>query len=269
MDVPGRDAMMQASKNHPFLILSDGTDAYAEVVRDTAFRVFMDTADTYQLQTATAKTIFVSPLKGHVHHRKPANLLDTLNHIAEYKFLEGIENLCPNREFEASFLLSPTASPDEDGFYRVKHKEDFTLSFKNQTDHPLYLTIFIFTDRWEVRNLASEQGEEASIIVPPKERMDDGEEKLLVTMFVPTEVHAEGSWQTEDIIKVFVTKKSSAFPGYLLHKLGQHVPLRQTHGPMGPMDKLLKALGWDLRDKDKSRSDWATRNYLIRTCLES
>lgn len=264
-NVPGREELVKASKKCPTLILLDASDTGAEAGESAAFHVSMDTPDTYQVQTAAAKVIYASPIKGYVHHQTAKTLLATLTHLANYKFLEGIENQLPSPEFESSFLLRTEAKPAKDGYYCVSDNKDLTLLFENRTDHPLYLSIFIFTAQWEVRNLASEKGEDACLTVSPKGVMEDGKFELPLTMWIPPELRTKGFRQTEDVVKVVVTKKPPAFPGYLLRRLGQDARMRSTSDPV---QKFLQALNGDLRCEMEAPFNWTTRNYLIRTYID-
>jgi hypothetical protein len=167
-------------------------------------------------------------------------------------------------EFERAFILSTEAEPAEDGCYYINHNQDLALLFENQADYPLYLSIFILTEQWEVRNLVSEKGEDTSLVVCPKGESESGRLPLPVTMWIPPELSANGKHQTEDVIKLFVTKRPTTFPGYLLHQLGQDPGMRSSSGPI---QKLIHELDGGLRGEDNVGCDWVTRSYLVRTCL--
>ncbi|KAH8811037.1 hypothetical protein F5884DRAFT_670765 [Xylogone sp. PMI_703] len=151
----------------------------------------------------------------------------------------------------------------EDGFFTVEHGEELVLVLENLTDHALYLTLFIFTEFWEVRNLVSEGGEDTYLLLLPKGNRETGKLELPLKMSVPEELQLYGQTQTEDVVKIFITSQPSMFPGLILPKLGYNSQLR---GGPDPLQKLLQALNSDsLRGGNSHGREWATRNYFIRT----
>jgi hypothetical protein len=186
-----------------------------------------------------------------------------LDHVARFKFFEGIENQLPSQFFENSFRLSTLHKPAEDGFFAVEHENELVLVLENLTDHPLYLTLFIFTEFWEVRNLVSERGEDTCLLVLPKGGRETGKLELPLAMSVPEELQKRGQKQTEDVVKIFITSQSSMFPGLILPKLGHDSQLR---GEPDPLQKLLQVLNGDSwRGGNAHRCEWTTRSYFIRT----
>ncbi len=174
----------------------------------------------------------------------------------------------PSPSFEDSFELSTDASPDKDGFYVIKHEKELMLTFENRTDHPLYLAIFTFSEFWEVRNLLSDSGEDACLAVLPKGDGESGKEELPLVISLPDELRDKGQRQTEDVVKIFVTSRSSLFPGFVLprHRCDDKGPNdTKTRGELDSVERLLKALTGDLWGVRDSGSGWTTRSYLIRT----
>lgn len=135
--------------------------------------------------------------------------------------------------------------------------------FENLAEYPLYLAIFIFTQLWEVRNLASESGEDTYLPVEPRDGRNGGRLELPLTMWVPKELQDEGNRWTEDTIKILVTRQRSTFPGRVLPQLSHD---SQRGGEPDPLSTILQVLGGDSsRDGANGPFEWTTRTFLIRT----
>jgi hypothetical protein len=260
-NVPDRDGLIQAAKSSNFLVLS----RTREINQDASpvFQVIMNAKNALEILDATCETIRNLPPISSTRDSNHTTLLNMLDHVAKFKFLEGIENQLPNRSFESSFRLSTLHKSGNDGFYAVEHEKELVLVLENLTDHPLYLALFLFTEFWEVRNLVSEMGEDTCLLVLPKSGRETGKLELPIAMSVPEELQKRGQKQTEDIVKIFITSQSSMFPGLILPKLGHDSKLR---GEPDPLQKLLQMLNGDLwRGGNADGCEWTTRSYFIRT----
>jgi hypothetical protein len=259
-NVPDRDGLIQAAQSSNFLVLSRTEEINQG--GGTAFQVIMNAQNALGILDATRKTIRdLAPILPRDSNH--TTLLSMLDHVARFKFFEGIENQLPSQLFENSFRLSTLHKPAEDGFFAVEHEKELVLVLENLTDHPLYLTLFIFTEFWEVRNLVSERGEDTCLLVLPKGGRETGKLELPLAMSVPEELQRRGQRQTEDVVKIFITSQSSMFPGLILPKLGHDSQLR---GEPDPLQKLLQVLNGDSwRGGNAHGCEWTTRSYFIRT----
>ncbi|UPK97323.1 hypothetical protein LCI18_008258 [Fusarium solani-melongenae] len=260
-DVLDSNNLIQAASSTSYLVLSQ--ELCAEKAENSVFRISMDEQSTYQVRHLTptgVKDVANIPSSRDSSHR---NLLDTLHHIANYKYFEGIDNRLSSQSLERSFSLSTTNTPGPDGYYLVKHGKELLITFVNLTHHPLYLGIFLFTQLWEVRNLVSEKGEDAYLTVLPRTAIEIGKIELPLTMTVPDELLNGADKQTEDIIKIFITSQPFVFPGLMLPRLG-HVPGHR--GELDPFSRLLQDLqGNQDGDREDKKCEWTTRSYLVRT----
>lgn len=259
-DVPDRDELVRAAKSSNFLVLSETREMNQD--GSPVFQVIMNAQNVLEILDATCEPIhnFVSVSGTRSNYMTLLNMLD---HISRFKFFERIENQLPSQSFESSFRLSTVHTSGEDGFYAVEHGKELVLVFENLTNHPLYLTLFIFTEFWEVRNLVSERGEDTCLLVLPKSDRETGKLELPLAMSVPDELQKRGQKQTEDIVKFFITNQSSMFPGLILPKLGHYSKFR---GEADPLQKLLQMLNGDLwRGGNADGCEWTTRSYFIRT----
>lgn len=260
-DVPDSNSIIQAAGSNSYLVISQ--ELCAEKAENSVFRVSMDDQNAYQVRHLTptgVKDVATIPSSQNSSHR---NLLDTLNHIAKYKYFEGIDNCLSSPSLERAFSLSTADTPGPDGYYLVEHGKELLITFVNLTRHPLFLGIFLFTQLWEVRSLVSERGEDAYLTVLPRTPTEIGKMELPLTMTVPDELRNGADKQTEDKIKIFITSQPFVFPGLMLPRLG-HVPGHR--GELDPFSRLLQDLQGDqFGDREDKKCEWTTRSYLVRT----
>ncbi|KAK0611677.1 caspase domain-containing protein [Immersiella caudata] len=197
------------------------------------------------------------------------HVMDTLRHIATFKFFEGIENRMPNASFEDSFDLSPLDRAEVSGIFKVKHGGTWGLRVENRGDRPLYLAIFNFTPSWQITNLVSQARDGIALVVQPKDEYGAGKEEIRLKMEVPRPFQ-EDQGQCEDIIKVFITSKQTFFPSMILPKLSLYdcSPNIATRGNEDQLLKFLSELTTPFRDRDHAREEWVSRNFIIGTAME-
>ncbi|KAK0729585.1 caspase domain-containing protein, partial [Lasiosphaeris hirsuta] len=148
-------------------------------------------------------------------------VMDTLQHMATFKFFEGIENRKPDASFAGSFDLFPLDETGASVISEVKHGGTWGFRVENRGDRPLYLAIFNFTPSWQIANLVSQAGGDSALVVQPKDEHGAGKEEIRLTMEVP-EPFQEVPRRCEDIVKVFITSKQTSFPSMILPKLSLH-----------------------------------------------
>jgi hypothetical protein len=189
-----------------------------------------------------------------------------IQHLAQYKYLESIENRAPSSKFESLFTITPSHQYGEDGVMHVKHDEDWSLNVQNLGDTALYIAVFNFTDSWRVFNMISECGDGDFMVVPPED--EEGVDIDLI-MKVPQFLLDFGHNHCEDIIKIFITSKETAFPSMILPPIVTH-ELRSTSHDRVEKDGVLKLLSSLVyQSRDSIHHDWASRNFLIRTSYEN
>ncbi|KAJ4204945.1 hypothetical protein NW759_014754 [Fusarium solani] len=257
--VPNSDDLIQAANFSSYLVLSQ--KQCTKKTESPVFHVSVDEQSAYQVRhltpTGTKDVAKIPPSRDSSHRI----LLDALHHIAKCKYFEGIDNSLSSPPLERSFSLNTAHTPGADGYYIVQHGQTLLITFRNLTRHALYLGIFIFTQLWEIRNLASEKGQDLCLAVPPRSPTDTGKMELPLTMTVPDELRNGADGQTEDIIKIFITSQPFVFPGLMLPRLGCEPGNR---GELDPFTRLLQDLqGKD--DREDRKCEWATRSYLVRT----
>ncbi|KFG83778.1 putative caspase [Metarhizium anisopliae] len=173
------------------------------------------------------------------------HVLATLQHLAEFKYAEGIENRLPNSSLEASFSLLSSAdakAPDTWAVDDIEHGGIWRLALENHSESPLYMAIFNLTASWKISNLLSSAGDNAFRVMQPR-----GEEELRMEMKVPDWLQRLGGRHCEDVIKVFVTSKPTSFPSLILPEIALHAQHRG--GVRGSGDALSIALALLKLDK--------------------
>lgn len=210
-------------------------------------------------------------------------VVKVLEHLATFKYFEGIENRSPSASFENSFELylgdAVGSNMEVAGILDVKHESELSLTFRNLSDIPLYLAIFDLGPLWQIDSLLCSSGGGDFKVVPPKhdgkgdsgKAEHSGKTEIRWSMNVPESFRNLDQCQCEDVLKVFVTSKSTSFAAVMLPKISKSA--EALYGSMrgGGYDQLsqflseLKALR-GTKD-DPSDEEWIARNFLIRTTV--
>ena len=198
-------------------------------------------------------------------------VVDVLQHLAKFKYFEGVENRRPSLTFERSFSLLPFCDNRASDDCNLKHGAKWGLTIENFSDRPLYVAIFNCTPSWRIVNLISSAGGGGFLVVGPKGERNNGKQDVCYQMRVPESLQKRGLTQCEDIIKVFVTSKPTSFSSVILPE----IPLeaRDLHGHVrGAGDQLSKFLSeltsGHRGQVDGMQEEWATRNFIICTAID-
>lgn len=197
-------------------------------------------------------------------------VVDVLQHLATFKYFEGVENRLPNTTFEASFLLIPDCVTGASGTFDIKHGSTWGFAVKNTSNEPLYIAIFNFTPSWEIFNLVSSSGGDYYKVIPPRTEEENGKKEFLLEMEVPESLRSRGETQCEDIFKVFITNKPTSFPSMVLPEMHLNANRVRAHVHSGDhLSKFLSKLNPRFRGQsDGTGEEWATRNFIVRTTME-
>jgi Caspase domain len=203
------------------------------------------------------------------------SVVDLLEHLAAFKYIEGIENRIPTTSFEESFRIHLSDGIGSDleaaGLLDVKHNDRLSLKVQNNSDKPLYLYIYDLGPSWQIDGLICNDGGGDYKVVLPKNEMkgNTGQEKMVLQMTVPESFRDRGEHKCEDILKVFITNRPSSFAALVLPKIPISAedidePLRGNHNQLS---KFLSELTTPFRGAEDGISDeeWVARNFVIRT----
>jgi hypothetical protein len=202
------------------------------------------------------------------------SVLDLLQHLAAFKYIEGIENRIPTASFTNSFEINLSDRNGKDleagDILNVSHEDELSLTVQNFGDKPLYVAIFDLGPSWQIASLTCEDGGGEYMVVPSKnDRGDAGKIEVEWEMIVPDSFRKRGQEQCEDVIKVFVTSKPTSFAPLVLPKIpisAENVD-RSVRGVHNQLSEFLSGLATPLRGtKDDSLDEqWVTWNFIIRT----
>jgi hypothetical protein len=88
-------------------------------------------------------------------------VVDLLEHLATFKYIEGVENRIPNTSFQDSFRIHLSGGIGDDlgaGLLDVSHEGELSLMVQNANDKPLYLYIYDLGPSWQIESLICENG---------------------------------------------------------------------------------------------------------------
>lgn len=234
------------------------------------FHVALNEQEEYEILDGSLERIVNLPTVSLHMPGAPDRVMDVLQHLAMFKFFEGVENQAPNAYFEASFSLLPIHGAGSSGVFDVRHGDKWGFRVENLGDRPLYLAIFNFKPCWQITNLISEAGGGDCLVVQPKGEDGTGKEEIPLTMHVPEPLLRRGEKRCEDIVKVFITSKQTSFPSMILPDLPlcAETPARATRGSDDQLWNFLLQLTTPFRDQDHAHEEWASRNFIICTAMK-
>jgi hypothetical protein len=227
------------------------------------YNVVVNKENEYEVVDALLEKVFPIPSISCSWDGASDLLMNVLQHIAKFKYFEGVENRIPCENFHNSFSIDLERPPRDSNKINIKHGDKWTATLKNRSDMQLYVGIFDFRPSWEVKLLTSESGFR---IIPAKRNGVDGEWRITLKMAVPPKLQEKGISECEDIIKIFITSRATHFRASLpsLFEIiqGQNDPHRSGDN----LSSFLSELTGGFRGQ--SGGKWATRSFLIRTSME-
>lgn len=80
-----------------------------------------------------------------------------LEHLATFKYFEGIENRSPSASFDNLFELDLSyavgSNIEAAGFLDVKHESEMCLTFRNLSKRRFYSAMFDLGPSWQINSL--------------------------------------------------------------------------------------------------------------------
>ena len=233
------------------------------------FSVICNAFDEYDICDASDKRVAGFPSVPKDQDNAVEHVIDILEHMAEFKRFEGIQNRVPDTTFERSFriITSDREKSAADNNY-INHKSKWQFSVENLSDKPLYLTLFNLGQSGQIKNLMSEAAIDF-LVVEPK-----GEQTGSMTMEVPETLISQGHRHCEDIMKFFITARATYFPAEILPTIPQTANALDESGRSGhgsrSIAKFLSLLESQMRGREDDAwiNHWATKNCLVRTVAE-
>lgn len=149
-------------------------------------------------------------------------VMDILQHIATFQYMEGIRNPPCMSTLLGKFYLkleNDSGNPYRmDDVLDIAENQDLRLSITNLSDDcTLYVTILNFTPMWQIHCLTGDEGNSGYLTIPPPSQDCTGEEDLMWSMSVPELLRSHR--KCEDMIKVIITSHPTSFHSLLLPKI--------------------------------------------------
>jgi hypothetical protein len=220
----------------------------------------------YQVLQDSSEVVVGTPIVLQDQNDAMASVIDVLEHIGTFKYLEAIRNRAEETAWVEKFNVTigsdvlPVTS--EKGLLQVNELDEVVIRIQNLSDTPLYFAILNFTACWEIVNVLSEGGEGAFMAVAPHET-----EPIELEMEVPAELKARGIDSCDDVLKVFVTSEPTSFAAQLLPKL--IVSSSGTRSSMAEcitkIQDTLHRLSNSNRNASQQREDWSTQEFIVQT----
>ncbi|KAF2844810.1 hypothetical protein T440DRAFT_547062 [Plenodomus tracheiphilus IPT5] len=227
------------------------------------YHVCVNDAHEYEVVDALLEKVISIPTIPCNSKRAFDSLINVLQHIAQLKYFEGVENRTPSPDFLSAFSIESKLKPGDSNKIQVNHGGKWSLSLKNRSSKQLYVGIFNFRPSWEVKALTASTG---FIVLPPRKDNVDGSRQLSITMTVPEEMRKMGRHECEDVVKVFVTSKATYFRMSLPTISITASDLKDECRDGDRLFDFLSGLTDSFRNE--SESAWATRNFLLQTTEE-
>jgi hypothetical protein len=267
----------QFEKERPFLQLISQNDKD----KSCLFSVSLNASGDYQILDGSRNPIINLPIIPRDEPRAIGDILNILEHLATFKYVEGIENQNPQRPFERSFTIyledERGNKAETGGLLTVKHSERVTITVENLGAVPLYLAIFDMGPLWQIDDVLAAEGGAGFRVVTPKKPEDKdrpqytGIQNIPLEMTVPDTLRSQGRHQCEDILKIFVTSIASSFSALSLPKI--HIPIDAADGAdrgrahHHELSAFLSYLSSPFRGPEAGYPDenWTTRSFFVQT----
>lgn len=248
------------------------------------FNVSRNDDDEYQILDTSYKRIICLPTV-HVGSDESLNrVMDLLEHLATFKYIEGIENRNPTTTLQYSVTIE-TIGPDGEplrltDLQNVKNNDTLRLSIENTGETVIYVALCYLGPRWQVEILPLDSGEGDYQVVLPKDekqghsgRQEIAELKMTVSDFFI----AQGQHHCKDILKLFITRKPISFSALVLPSISLGKSWEGASGPsrdrQSNLSNFLSEMaipnrGTETGDRMED-GEWATSNFIIHTAIET
>lgn len=224
--VPSQDEWMkQSSSRETVRILTEHDQTPAECIVDyTAHQ-------SYRLVDTQGEEFRNFPSIKDIGSKTVATLLDFLEHLGAFKYVEKVKNNHPDPEFERSFKISLLSTRGKQcsgpGNISTEDCGEITLKMENIGPRTLYVVVLDLCPSWKIVSLVQNDGGGDYIPIPPA-----SQDSRRFKMTVPSWAKMRGIKRCKDVIKLFITDEPVSFNSLLLPEAGVLVrgfEPRRTH----------------------------------------
>lgn len=231
------------------------------------FRLIVNKSRAYEIVGEAQENMLQLPTLDDELDDSFPKMMETLQHVATFKYFEGLVNVLPSPEFRSKYNIKPIVASTSNGVFKVVDGGTFGFTIENHTNHPLYMAIFDFDPSWGVKNVVPGSGGDDYVLVPPSAHCQNGGAKEInLKMTIPG--HLNLGTQARDVIKVFITDTPVSFPGMVLPGLGMNVSLRSSSVSAEIISDLIKHLNTGGRMRSTgSKGAWMSHNFIVWTSV--
>ncbi|KAF2809315.1 uncharacterized protein BDZ99DRAFT_498713 [Mytilinidion resinicola] len=249
---------------------------------DYEFEVAVNENDEYHILDRRGVAIRSLPAVTSTDASHISKMATILEHLATFKYVEGIENQTPDRTFEQSFTCyledSSNNRVDSGQTLSVRHDEPFTLTVINHGSDPTYLTLFDMGPLWQIEDILTGGGEIFKVVAPGQATAHGtdhtGRLDIPLGFEIPEELTMMGYHDCEDAVKVFVTSRASSFVALESSKLPNSATdltgRSRGRNDYHELSDFLSSLATPNRRPNAELPDekWITTTFFVRTVKE-
>lgn len=217
--------------------------------------------EEYQVHNALGEPLSHVPTVPILADNSQKQILDVVEHIAKFKFIEGIENKNPQYGFENSFEIwmgqnGSKFSDKAGGFMTVKDGDIVEIVIKNNGNSILYYSMLNLKPLWEIDPISEQDGQFMCIEPGTKAAT------IQLRMTIPESLKSKGQKSISDILKVFVTRKVARFDVLAMNAFGS----MEYRGGTASVFDVLREWSPSQRNAElvKDEDLWVARNFQIK-----
>ncbi|KAF3035092.1 hypothetical protein E8E12_002500 [Didymella heteroderae] len=227
-----------------------------------AYSVIINGHDQYEIVDPMRKRVFPIPTIHRSSDDAPQLFRRILQHIADFKYFEGLENRTPCPKIQGSLRIVCSISAESSNRINVMHGEKITFSFTNTGEERLYVGIFDLSTSWQVSAMTSTGFK----IIPAREGSKNGTARVTMQMEVPEYFNGVTSHQCEDHIKFLISNTATHFRWALPTIFETIQATNESHrGEDNGLQASLAGFLGEFRGSQEGK--WATRSFFVRTKL--
>ncbi|KAI9682838.1 MAG: hypothetical protein M1822_006328 [Bathelium mastoideum] len=247
------------------------------------FRVELDEMDNYAIRNGSGQLLCDLPSISVSDKHAIDKVIAVLEHLGKFASIENLENRADNALTDADFSieLKPVGNTGNNvasDQAEVKHKQQLSVTFTNNTFQSLNLTILNLQPLRGISRLyPSRDRGEWKVILP--EGLAAGVElpgkvSFAVKMSIPDQIRAKGRSEVDDVLKFFVTTRPSSFAILELPELSGEDWSPSRGSSSTKLSDSLQHLNVGRLPSSMLRGEpngsgerWACRNFVVRTSL--
>ncbi|KAF2686512.1 hypothetical protein K458DRAFT_298180, partial [Lentithecium fluviatile CBS 122367] len=199
-----------------------------------AFNVVLNAQHDYEICDSSLRRVRTIPVISSNQENAKHFVINTLEHIASYKYIESIENRIPEPSLADSFTFEfgkkhTSTATSVTGTLQVQEDERFGFRFQNLGRDSLFVYLYILNPGWSIvdsmPSVAGGEGAEVSAERKPFERN--------YIACLPDSCKDPGIRQADEVFKFFVTRRPDSFAPLKIDSLIDSAPTRGRNNNLG------------------------------------